>query len=126
MTITATSGLAAPTHTPGGNATTVLASPALGARDLLVIHQEQAPGGMNPMHSKSTDAVVIALEGELEVVGTDESRRLCRGDSALIAAGTLHQLRNATDVAASWLVVTPGDVTFRSGDGEVVQPGWAR
>lgn len=78
------------------------------------------------MHSKSTDAVVIALEGELEVVGTDESRRLCRGDSALIAAGTLHQLRNATDVAASWLVVTPGDVTFRSGDGEVVQPGWAR
>jgi quercetin dioxygenase-like cupin family protein len=96
-------------HTPGGNVTTPLAAPSTGAAHLLVVRQRQAPGGANPWHRKSTEALVVVVGGEVALVGADE----------------LHRLRTIGAVDASWLVVTPGDVRFTAADGTAAEPVWA-
>ena len=112
--------------TPGGNTTTPLASPRVGAKEILVVRQEQQPGGTNPMHTKSSEAVVIVLAGTLEVVTTTERLSLAEGDAALISPHTAHRLCNTGDAPAQWLVITPANVEFTTADGDVIEPIWAR
>lgn len=112
-------------ETPGGNTTTPLAAPATGATQLLAIRQHQAPGGHNPLHRKSTEALVIVLDGEISIGAHDDTALLAGGDTALIAAGELHQIRNTGTAPATWLVITPGDVMFSAEDGAPVEPVWA-
>ena len=112
--------------TPGGNTTTPLASPRTGAKELLVIHQVQLPGGTNPMHTKSSEALVVVLAGTVDVVTATETRSLTEGDAALIAAHTSHRLRTTGEAPAQWLVITPASVQFATPEGEPIQPVWAQ
>ena len=112
--------------TPGGNTTTVLASSGVGAKELLAIHQAQLPGGTNPMHVKSTEALVVVLVGTVDVVTAGESFSLGEGDAALISPQTAHRLTNIGDAPAQWLVITPASVEFTTPEGEPIQPIWAR
>lgn len=111
--------------TPGGNTTTPLATPSTGARQVMVVRQEQEPGGANPSHRKSTESLVVVLAGDLEVVLPDGEARLAVGDAILVPPSTLHHVRNAGPDPARWLVVSPADVAFEREDGEPVVPIWA-
>ena len=90
-----------------------------------MIHQEQLPGGTNPMHSKSTEAVVVVLAGTVEVVTAAETFALGEGDAALITPHTEHRLTNTGDALARWIVVTLAGVEFTTATGESIQPIWA-
>ena len=112
--------------TPGGNTTRVLASSRVGAKELLAIHQAQLPGGANPMHAKSSEALVVVLVGTVDVVTASETFSLAEGDSALISPNTAHRLCNTGDALAEWLVITPATVQFTTPEGEPIEPIWAR
>ncbi|MEJ7845057.1 MAG: cupin domain-containing protein [Acidimicrobiales bacterium] len=111
--------------TPVGNRTAPLASPATGAADVLAIRQHQAPGGSTPLHRKSTEALIVVLDGAIAVGTPDESTDLAPGDSAIVAAGDLHQIRTTGSTPADWIVVTPGGVRFSGEDGTPIEPAWA-
>ena len=113
-------------ETPGGNTTTPLAFPALGAKEVFVVHQSQEPGGTNPMHVKSSEALVVVLAGTVDVVSGTETVSLAAGDAALIPPHTAHQLRTTGDVPAQWLVITSANVEYSTPTGERVEPIWAR
>ena len=112
--------------TPGGNTTTPVASARVGAKEVLVIHQEQLPAGTNPMHAKSSEAVVVVLAGTVDVVTAKETLSLAKGDAALISPHTAHRLSNTGEAPAQWLVITPANVEFTTPKGEPIEPIWAR
>lgn len=111
--------------TPGGNTTTALAAPSTGAAQILVVRQTQEPGGANPLHHKSTEALVVVTDGAVAVGGPGGEVGVGAGEAVLVAAGTLHQIRATSESAASWLVVTPAGVAFTAADGTPVHPVWA-
>jgi quercetin dioxygenase-like cupin family protein len=126
MVITLNQEQSAHFDTPGGNTTTLLASSQVGAKQLFAIHQAQLPGGTNPMHAKSSEALVVVLGGTVDVVTGTETFSLREGDAALVSPGTTHQLRNAGTAVARWLVITPADVEFTTPEGQPIEPVWAR
>ena len=113
-------------ETPGGNTTTPLASPALGAKEVFVVHQTQEPGGTNPMHVKSSEALVVVLAGTVDVVSATETASLGEGDAALISAHTAHQIRTTGESSARWLLITPAGVEYATPAGQRIEPIWAR
>ena len=112
--------------TPGGNTTTLLASSRVGAKELLAVHQAQLPGGTNPMHAKSSEALIVVLVGTVNVVTATETFSLREGDTALISPHTAHRLCNTGDATAQWLVITPAAVEFTTPEGDPIEPIWAR
>ncbi len=113
-------------ESPGGNTTTPLAFPALGAKEVFVVHQTQEPGGTNPMHVKSSEALVVVLAGTVDVVSATETASLAEGDAAEIPPHTAHQLCTTGDSPAQWLVITPSDVEYATPAGQRIEPIWAR
>lgn len=91
-----------------------------------MIHQEQLPRGTNPMHAKSSEALVVLLAGTVDVVTTTETFSLTGGDAALISPHTAHRLCNTGDAPARWLVITRASVEFTTPKGEPIEPIWAR
>jgi quercetin dioxygenase-like cupin family protein len=112
-------------ETPGGNTTTPLGGGPAGGGKLLVVRQRQEPGGHNPLHRKSVDSTVVVLEGTIAVGTSTEGAALGAGDSCVVPAGELHQIRNVGDTAAMWIVATTVDVRFSAQDGAPVEPVWA-
>ena len=112
--------------TPGSNATTPIATPSLGAAEVLVVRQEQAPGGANPPHTKSREALVLVLDGRVTVEVDGTQHELGADDSIVVPAGAVNRTVNAGPTPARWLVVTAAPVTFASPDGTPVEPAWAR
>ena len=112
--------------TPGGNTTTPLTSSRVGAKELLVLHQTQLPGGTNPLHAKNREALVVVLAGAVDVVTETETLAIAEGDAALIPPSTLHRLSTTGDAPAQWLVITPAEVEYTTPNGEPIQPIWAR
>lgn len=113
-------------ETPGGNATSPIATPSQGASEVSVIRQRQQPGGTNPLHTHDREEVLVMLAGGLQVTLGDEPRLVDAGDAVVIPAGTPHKLENTGDQEAEWLIVAPAGVRFFSAAGEEMFPGWAR
>lgn len=95
--------------TPGGNTTTALASPQLGAKELLVVHQTQLPGGTSPMHVKTTEALVVVLVGNVDVVSATDTSSLGEGDAALISLTRRTSCGVRVTPPAQWLFDYPGE-----------------
>src|SRR5688572_27785880 len=93
--------------TPGGNAGAALATASRGAREVSVIKQRQAPGGLNPEHYHDREETLILLTGAIEVGQGERSDRLQPGDAVIVPAHQPHQIRNAGPVDAEWLLVAP-------------------
>lgn len=113
-------------ETPGGNRTSGVATPGLGAREVSVIRQVQQPHGQNPLHSHDRDEILVLLSGRLRATVDDETAELNPGDALLIPAGAVHQLANAGDEPAEWLIMSALPVRFFSPQGEEAFPEWAR
>ncbi len=113
------------TETPGGNSTAALAAPSLGATDVRVIRQQQAPGGANPLHRHDRQEVLILRTGTATVTIGDERVETGAGDTIIVPPGTLHRVEASGDVAAEWLLVYPSDIRFFAADGTEMHPAWA-
>lgn len=113
-------------ETPGANATAAIATPSRGAEDVSIVRQRQQPGGGNPAHFHDREEVMIVTRGSVAVTLGGESVMLGSGDTLIIPAQTAHQLSNAGDDEAEWLLVAPAGVGFFREDGERADPLWAR
>ena len=113
-------------ETPGANATVGVAVPSRGAEDVSVIRQRQQPGGGNPAHFHDREEVMLVTRGAVSVTLDGETVTLGAGDTLIIPSQTAHQLSNAGDTEAEWLLVAPAGVGFFREDGERADPAWAR
>jgi quercetin dioxygenase-like cupin family protein len=114
------------TDSPNGNASAPIATAARGASEISLIRQRQQPGGFNPAHTHDHEEALVLLEGTLDVTAGGESHTLRAGDTIVVPAGTAHQLRNAGDSPAEWLLVAPAGYRFYRESGEEVTPAWSR
>jgi quercetin dioxygenase-like cupin family protein len=112
-------------ETPGANATTGIATASRGATEVSVIRQRQKAGGGNPPHTHDREEVMLVLAGSVRVSCGDASTTLGAGDALVIPAETLHQLANAGDSEAEWLLIAPAGVGFFHENGERADPVWA-
>ncbi|HET9660314.1 MAG TPA: cupin domain-containing protein, partial [Thermomicrobiales bacterium] len=105
-------------ETPGANATVGVATPSRGAEEVSVIRQRQQPGGGNPAHVHDREEVMIVLHGSVAVALDGETITLETGDTLIVPARTAHQLSNAGETEAEWLLVAPAGVGFFHASGE--------
>lgn len=114
------------TLTPGDNVISILAATWTGAQQTMVLAQRQGPGGANPLHQKSVEAVVVALEGQVTLVTETDEQVLDQGDVVVIPADTVHSIQNKGSVPARWLTANSADATFATPEGTAIEPGWLR
>ena len=114
------------TDSPNGNASVPIATASRGASEVSVIRQRQQPGGFNPSHTHDREEVLVVLEGSLGVTTEGEMHTLHAGDTIVVPAHTPHQLRNAGDEPAEWLLVAPAGYRFYRESGEDATPAWSR
>lgn len=113
-------------ETPGANATVGVATSSRGAEDVSVIRQRQQPGGGNPAHFHDREEVMTVLRGSVSVTLNGEKITLGAGDTLIVPAQTAHQVSNAGDTEAEWLLVAQAGVGFFHASGERTEPAWAR
>lgn len=114
------------TDSPNGNASVPIATASRGAGEVSIIRQRQQPGGFNPSHTHDREEAMVVLEGSLDVTSDGETHTLHAGDTIVIRANTAHQLRNAGDEPAEWLLVAPAGYRFYRESGEEATPAWSR
>lgn len=114
-----------PIATPGGNTGAALATASRGARDVSVIKQRQAPGGLNPEHFHDREETLILLTGEIEIGQGERSDRLQAGDAVIVPAQQPHQVRNTGPDDAEWLLVAPAGIKFFHANGDEASPPWS-
>lgn len=124
MSVIRAAGLPA-IETPGGNATTPLATPKTGAAEVSVIRQCQQPGGENPPHYHDREEVVVVLGGRVEVVIEGEHHNLGPGDAVILPPNALHRMRNRGDEPADWLLIATAGIRFFHADAAPAAPTWA-
>lgn len=112
-------------ESPGGNATTPVATPMSGAVEVSVIRQRQSPAGENPPHRHDREEVIIMLGGWVEIAIDGQRHQLGPGDAVILPPNALHQLRNRGDDAADWLLVAPAGIRFFHADNSPVVPAWS-
>lgn len=113
-------------ETTGGNQTSGLTTPGHGAREVSVIRQVQQPNGQNPPHYHDRDETLVLTSGRLQATVGTETAELNSGDALIIPAGAVHQLANAGDEPAEWLIISALPVRFFRPDGKEHFPEWAR
>jgi quercetin dioxygenase-like cupin family protein len=114
------------TDSPNGNASAPIATASRGASEVSVVRQRQQPGGFNPPHTHDREEVLVLLAGMLDVTANGETQTLRAGDAVTVPANTAHQLRNAGDEPAEWLLVAPAGYRFYRESGEDATPAWSR
>jgi quercetin dioxygenase-like cupin family protein len=114
------------TETPNGNAAAPIATASRGAAEVSVIRQRQQPGGFNPSHTHDREEVLVLLAGTLDVTVNDKCQTLQTGAAIVVPARAEHQLRNAGDDVAEWLLIAPAGYRFYHASGEEATPAWSR
>ena len=113
-------------ETPGGNFSGAVATAGHGANEVSIVMQQQNPGGQNPRHTHDREEVMVVRQGQVRVLLADEPIALSAGDSLIVPANTPHQIQNAGDERAEWLLVAPAGIRFFGADGTEMHPAWLR
>ena len=101
------------------------ASPALTGSPLAVWRTEMAPGAAGPLHSASTEQVLVMLEGELGVAVAGRTQTLRAGESIVLEAGVERRLHNAGAGGVAFLACSPPAATATVPGREAVPIPWA-
>jgi quercetin dioxygenase-like cupin family protein len=113
-------------ETPGGNHSTALATPSIGAKQISVVRQRQIPGGINPNHTHDLEEVMVMLEGAVTVTSAETTVVIAAGDTVILEAGLLHRVENTGTTDAEWLIISRAGVKFFRENGDQAVPGWAK
>jgi quercetin dioxygenase-like cupin family protein len=113
-------------HERGGNRMSGLATPSLGAVELMVWRTVVTPGGGPPPHSHDREEICVVLRGTGVVRERDGAEdRFGPGDVIVAPSGTVHEVRADDGVECEWIAALPaGTRTFRS-DGSELEIPWA-
>lgn len=79
----------------------------VGARNFAMRLFEIDPGGHTPLHSHPWEHEIFILEGEGEVLGGDEVKRIGPGDVIFIPPDERHQIRNTGKGVLKLLCLIP-------------------
>jgi quercetin dioxygenase-like cupin family protein len=101
------------------------ASPALTGSPLAVWRTEMAPGAAGPLHSASTEQVLVVLEGELGVSVAGRAQALRPGEAIVLQAGAERRLHNAGAGSVAFLACAPPAATATVPGREPVPIPWA-
>ncbi|WP_083922527.1 cupin domain-containing protein [Deinococcus aquatilis] len=112
--------------TPNGNYGTSLATPRLGATEVTVVRQRQAPGGFNPIHVQNREEVMVMLLGQVTVTSGDQRIELSPSDTLIVPAHTPHRVDNTGDTDAEWMIISPAGMQLFRETGEEASPLWIR
>ncbi len=115
-----------PTETPGHNFTSGLATASRGATEVSVIRQRQLPGGFNPLHYHDREEIMVMGAGAMTITVADETVTLVTGDTLIVPAYALHQLKNTGSEPAEWLIIALRERRFFSAEGQEAAPPWAQ
>jgi quercetin dioxygenase-like cupin family protein len=113
-------------ESPGGNASSAIATPRHGASAVSVIRQRQEPGGHNPPHHHDVEEILLLQRGAVSITVADSTVELSAGDTLIVPALTVHQISNSGAEVAEWLLIAPAGVRFFRPDGEELTPAWTR
>lgn len=113
-------------ETPNGNHGTSLATPRLGATEVTVVRQRQAPGGFNPTHIQNREEVMVLLSGHVTVSSGDERVALSPNETLIVPANAPHRVDNTGDTDAEWLIISPSGMQFYRETGEEASPPWIK
>ena len=105
---------------------TPLATERLGSHQVSVIHQSMLHGHKNPIHTQTTDEVMVMLGGTVIATVDGESDTLMEGDVLIVPANTPHCIENISGAAAEWLIISPSGMRFFGSNGDPLAPEWAR
>jgi len=111
--------------TPGGNESAGLATHAVGATEISLVYQRQAPDGLNPNHFHNCEEVMRQLAGQSTVSIDGEEINLVPGDTLIVPANTLHSIRNLGTQTSEWLIISRQEVRFFKEDKSELRPIWA-
>lgn len=90
----------------GGSHTRLLVSGEHTGNAYCVLEMSSPPGRATPTHAHSReDETLVMLEGELDAIVEGERQRLRAGSSITFARGTRHQLINAGERTARYMVI---------------------
>lgn len=106
-------------------AVTPLATRRLGAEQVSVIRQRMDSGKKNPVHTQTTEEVMVMLHGSVAVTVSGVTRDIATGDALIVPANTPHSVENASGESAEWLIISPLGMHFFGPDGNAVTPPWA-
>ena len=105
---------------------TTYASPSRGSVELCAWLLEVPPGTAGTPHEVTREEVLYVLEGELQVTSSGQRATLSPGDVAVVLAGDVLQVDNAScDPARAWVTAAAGLEAILP-DGTRLAPPWAR
>ena len=70
--------------------------------------------------------LVAVLEGRVTVTAGEQQAVLEPGGTVLIPAQVVHSIEKTGSRDAEWLIVSAAGVRFFAGNGDEMQPGWAK
>ncbi len=83
-------------------------------------------GHTNPMHTQTTEEVMVLLEGSVSVIVDGHTSQMAAGDTLIVPANTPHSIENTSDKVAEWLIISPAEMQFHGPDGNAMSPDWAK
>jgi quercetin dioxygenase-like cupin family protein len=96
-------------NTPNGRVRNHIANRHLGTTQAHIFENILNPGASVPWHRHATEEVIVVLDGRGEYHTEAGAELFSGGDVLLIAAGTIHALRNMGDVPIRQICVFPDD-----------------
>lgn len=96
---------------------TTLASPLLGGSTLALWRVEMTPGAVGPEHRFDVEQIWTVIAGAAAFVVEGEARALGSGDTLILHAGELRQVRADPVAGLHALVVAPGQARAILADG---------
>lgn len=93
----------------------VLASPASGATDVVVMRGGVEVGGSFPAHSHDRQEVLLILAGAGVYTIGEESGTVAAGDTVVVEAGLLHTFEATEDIEA--IAILPNGARTFAADG---------
>lgn len=102
----------------------VHAGPAATASELAVWRAEMKPGAAGPLHSASTEQVLVVVEGRLRALLDETEYLLEPGDSLILPAGAQRQLGTAGEQRVVTLTSARPGATARVGDSAPTPIPW--
>ena len=104
---------------------TPLATLRHGAQQVSVIRQKMESGHHNPMHTQTTEEVMVVLKGKVVVNIEDQTATVKQGDTVIIPPNTPHSIENRSKNTAEWIIISPARMKFKDAEGNSVVPPWA-
>ena len=111
-------------HSMQGNHIAGVATPTSGAKQVEMWHGRMDANSATPLHSHTTEEVVLFLKGSGRATVADREVRYQSGDTLILPAGQVHQIFAETD--SEFVSAAPMGGIVQLPDGVVIDLPWRK